>query len=214
MDLKEVAKQLAHPKGKLGVDVGLGMNHLNRRINLNTYKLLQLKDHENVLDIGIGNGRLISTAFKHCNNIFFTGIDISTTMIKEAKNCNCDFIETGKVKIIQSDIEQMPFNHGAYDKICTVNTIYFWVNPAKALNEVYRILASEGIFIIAFRPYVPGKSVDFSSYGFKEYTIEDVSALLQNTAFKVEEMKREDESPVEFDEKMHHLASAYFILRK
>ncbi|WP_299431217.1 hypothetical protein [uncultured Maribacter sp.] len=55
MNFKKVAKQLAKPSGKFGIDVALGMNTMNKFISKTTYELLQIKDNECVLEIGLGN---------------------------------------------------------------------------------------------------------------------------------------------------------------
>ncbi|SIT11872.1 Methyltransferase domain-containing protein [Zobellia uliginosa] len=85
MDFEEVAKQLANPSGKYGIDVALGMNSMNEFISKTTYELLKIKDNESVLEIGFGNGKFIKDILNYGSRISFTGIDISNTMITEAK---------------------------------------------------------------------------------------------------------------------------------
>ena len=46
----------------------------------------------------------------------------------------------------------MPFNEAAFDKICTVNTVYFWTSLEAGFAEIYRVLKSGGRAIVGFLP--------------------------------------------------------------
>ncbi len=214
MDFEKIARQLALPTGSLGVEVALGMNRLNKFINETTYDLLEVSDSDKVLEIGLGNGEYIKNILNYGHDIFFTGIDISGTMIREAKQKNDEFIKAGFVDLILASIENMPFWEETFNKICTVNTIYFWNNPYDALKEVYRVLAKDGRFILSYRPYIEGQSLDFSQYGFKEYKTEDVTSLVQKTNFNIIDVKRYTEPPVAFKGQIHNLVSEYYLLQK
>ncbi len=214
MDFEKIARQLALPTGSLGVEVALGMNRLNKFINETTYDLLEVSDSDKVLEIGLGNGEYIKNILNYGHDIFFTGIDISGTMIREAKQKNDEFIKAGFVDLILASIENMPFWEETFNKICTINTIYFWSNPYDALKEVYRVLARDGRFILSYRPYIEGQSLDFSQYGFKEYKTEDVTSLVQKTNFNIIDVKRYTEPPVAFKGQIHNLVSEYYLLQK
>lgn len=214
MNFEEVAKQLARPTGKFGIDVALGMNTMNKFISKTTYELLKIKDNDSVLEIGIGNGTFIKDILEHGSRISFTGIDISNTMITEAKRINRALIETGYIDLFNADIEEIPIWDEVFDKICTVNTIYFWKNPIKALEEVYRVLKKKGILIVSFRPFINRQTLDFTQYGFKEYRNEDFESLIEQTNFKIIERIEKTEPEIEFNGKTHNLTSQYFIMQK
>lgn len=214
MDFEKVAKQLANPSGKLGVDVALGMNTMNEFISKTTYELLKIKDNESVLEIGLGNGKFIKDILNYGSGIHFTGIDISKTMITEAKNNNSYLIETGYVDLFDADVEKTPIWDESFDKICTINTIYFWKNPVKALKEIYKVLNQNGILIVSFRPFIKGKTLNFTKYGFKEYRTEDFESLIQQTSFKIIEKIEKTEPKIMFNGQIHNLSSQYFIMKK
>ena len=214
MDFEKVAKQLARPSGQFGIDVALGMNTMNEFISKTTYELLKIKDNDSVLEIGIGNGKFIKDILDHGSRISFTGIDISKTMITEAKRINRSLIETGYLDLFDADIEKVPVWDETFDKICTVNTIYFWKNPVKALKEIYRVLSKNGVLIVSFRPFIEGQTLNFTKYGFKEYRTEDFESLIQQTAFKIIEKIERIEPEVEFNGQKHNLISKYFIIKK
>ncbi|QIE58053.1 class I SAM-dependent methyltransferase [Rasiella rasia] len=214
MNFEKIAKQLANPSGKFGVDVALGMNTMNEFISKTTYELLKIKDNESVLEIGLGNGKFIKDILNYGSRISFTGIDISETMIIEAKKNNSSLIETEYVDLFDADVEKIPVWDETLDKICTINTIYFWKNPVKALEEIYRVLRPNGILIVSFRPFIEGQTLNFTKYGFKEYRAEDFEYLIQQTAFKIVKKIEKTEPEVEFNEQKHNLLSKYFIVKK
>lgn len=214
MDFEKVAKQLAYPQGEFGIEVGNAMNSLNEFISKQTYDLLQINSADSVLEIGLGNGKFVDYILGKGMNVYYTGIDISETMLTEARSLNAEQIKTGYVDLIEAGIEEMPFWEGTFQKVCSVNTIYFWDNPLNAFNEVYRVLANSGYFVLSFRPFIEGKSLDFSEYGFKEYKEEDVQHLIEKTNFRIIEKRHVDEDEIEFNGQMHDLNSFYFVLQK
>lgn len=214
MNFEKIAKQLANPSGEFGIEVALGMNIMNQFISKTTYELLQIKDAENVLEIGLGNGKFTKDILNYGHNVNYTGIDISETMIVEAKKNNHNLLETGYVDLIDADIEQMPFWDETFNKVCTINTIYFWKNPLSALKEVYRVLANNGTFVISFRPYKEGQTLDFTKYGFREYKTEDLESLILKSDFKIIEKIERNEPPITFNEQTHNLTAQYFLLQK
>ena len=214
MNFDKIAKQLANPSGKFGIDVALGMNTMNEFISKTTYELLKINDNDCVLEIGIGNGKFIKDILGNTSNVSYTGIDISEIMITEAKKNNRSLIETGYVDLFEANIEQIPVWGEAFDKICTINTIYFWENPINALNELYRVLSINGVLIISFRPFVDGQTLDFTQYGFKEYRNEDFEFLIGQTNFRIIERVEKTEPEIEFNGEIHKLLSHYFIIKK
>ena len=214
MEFGEIAKQLANPSGKLGIEVAQEMNKMNSFISKITYGLLQMKDSEKVLEIGLGNGKFIKDIVNSRSKIYYTGIDISKTMITEAKKLNQNFIQLGNVDLINADIEKMPFWDETFNKVCTINTIYFWKKPLIALKEVYRVLTNEGIFIISFRPYIEGQTLNFTEYGFREYKVEDLELLILESDFRIVEKKEKVEPSIKFKGQIHNLKSQYFVLKK
>ncbi|OJJ20381.1 hypothetical protein BKI52_18140 [marine bacterium AO1-C] len=211
---QEIAQSLACPQGVTGIEVAKEMNRTNRFISRKTYELLDLSNQDRVLEIGLGNGAFVKEIIDAAQDIHFTGIDISETMIEEGKKINAHYIHSHQAELLLANVEKLPFKDQSFNKVCTVNTIYFWENPTNALQEIYRVLVKPGIFVIAFRPYVPGQSLDFSAYGFREYTIEEVKDLLSAHPWQITQQKTEVEPPIWFQQKQYYLKSQYFVIKK
>jgi SAM-dependent methyltransferase len=60
------------------------------------------------------------------------------------------YIEAGKAEVRCGDIEALPYESGAFTKLCSVNTVYFSRNPALALAECRRVLRQGGQILLCF----------------------------------------------------------------
>jgi SAM-dependent methyltransferase len=45
---------------------------------------------------------------------------------------------------------KIPFTDSYFDKIFTVNTIYFWIKPSDFISEIHRVLKVKEILILTF----------------------------------------------------------------
>ena len=45
----------------------------------------------------------------------------------------------------------MPYADGTFDKVCTVNTLYFWPSPLENVREMRRVMKPGGRLVVAFR---------------------------------------------------------------
>lgn len=186
-DLKNIAKQLGCPEGEHGIKTGEMMHANNIGMTTSAIKALNLQSNETVLEIGHGNGGHIAHLLSQAENLHYCGADISATIITEAEKINQDFITKGKVHFQLTDGITLPFKDDRFDKVFTVNTIYFWANPSGYLNEIKRILKPHGTLAICFADKNFMKNLPFTPYGFTLYEVEKVKELLEDAAFTVKE---------------------------
>lgn len=144
-DLKILAQNLANPQGEKGIEIGEMMNATNIGMTLESIKTLLLEDGEKILEIGHGNAGHLKNILDKAKELKYTGIDISETMNKEAGNLNKEFKD--QAEFILYEGKKLPFEDEVFDKIFTVNTVYFWENPVDFLNEIYRVLKDSGTFV-------------------------------------------------------------------
>jgi ubiquinone/menaquinone biosynthesis C-methylase UbiE len=185
-DLKNIAKQLSCPEGEHGVKTGEMMHASNIGMTSSAIDALDLKNNESVLEIGHGNGGHIAQLLSRAENLNYFGADISATIIVEAEKVNQDLIPGGKVHFKLTDGIILPFKNNQFDKIFTVNTIYFWSNPREYLNEIKRTLKPNGILALCFADKTFMQNLPFTSYGFTLYEVEEVKFLLKNGGFTIE----------------------------
>lgn len=180
-ELKILAKNLANPEGEIGKEVAKMMNETNISMTKETIKALLLLDNETVLELGHGNAGHLSYLLDFAENINYTGLEISETMKTEAETINQKYLSQTKFQLY--DGKNIPFENESFDKIMTVNTIYFWENPVDFLNEIYRVLKEHGSFVLTFAKKDFMKTLPFTS-DFKLYNYEDIELLISQTNFK------------------------------
>jgi len=180
-ELKILAQQLSNPEGDIGKEVAEMMNRTNISMTKETIKALHLTDNEKVLELGHANAGHLSYLLDFAENINYTGLEISETMKTEAESINQKYLSQAKFQLY--DGKNIPFENESFDKIMTVNTIYFWQNPVYFLNEIYRVLKEHGSFVLTFAKKDFMKTLPFTS-DFKLYNYEDIELLISQTNFK------------------------------
>ncbi len=143
-------KKLSHPNGVIGIVIRDLMNRHNARMNAFAVGQLQLAPSDRVLEIGFGGGSTLPALLN--TGAFVAGVDRSYDVIGWAKRHFTKAIETGRAEFRQGNVESLPFNEAAFDKICTVNTVYFWTSLEAGFAEIYRVLKSGGRAIVGFLP--------------------------------------------------------------
>ena len=106
---------------------------------------LRLSRSMNVLEIGVGTGRLAAKAAPLCGN--FTGIDLSDKTVKRARENLSGF---GNVKIIHGDFIDYRFESNAlFDVIYSSLTFMHIKDKAFAINKVFSLLLPRGRFVLS-----------------------------------------------------------------
>ncbi|MDQ1162771.1 ubiquinone/menaquinone biosynthesis C-methylase UbiE [Chryseobacterium sp. SORGH_AS 447] len=179
--LKILAQNLANPEGEKGIEIGEMMNATNIGMTLESIKALLIEDSEHILEIGHGNAGHVKSILNRAQNIKYTGIDISATMHNEAKRLNEAFRD--QADFVLYDGEKLPFEDNTFDKIFTVNTVYFWKQPVDYLNEVYRVLKKTGIFILTFAQKDFMEKLPFTQFDFTLYNTDEMEETVSGSYF-------------------------------
>ena len=181
--LQHLASQLRKPAGDEGIKTGHWMNKGNASIYHDALKVLHAQALDNILEIGMGNGFFVKDVLETDPSIQYTGCDFSEVMVEEAKKINADWIDKKRAQFVFNDASSLPFGNHTFNKIFTINTIYFWEDKIKILNEINRVLQPGGKLIIGLRPKHLMKNYPFVKYGFNMFSKEDVSELLTKNGF-------------------------------
>ena len=145
----EMASHLARPTGEIGIAVGDYMNRINSRTIAAAYQLLAPPPDARVLEIGFGNGKLISDMIAMAPGLTYVGVEVSDTMVSEASESNRALIDEGRVKLRTASVERLPFPNATFDRALAVNTIYFWLDQHAGLVEIRRVLRDDGFLVLA-----------------------------------------------------------------
>ena len=90
----------------------------------------------------------VYSSFQNEVKFSISGVDFSQAMVEQAKQKFKPEIESGKVSLEVADVRELQFDDNTFDKICTVNTIYFWNEPLLSLQEIKRVLKNDGKLVV------------------------------------------------------------------
>ncbi len=184
--IREIAAQLRNPTGEKGVEMGHIMNEANVAMIDHTFETLQPVTGESILEIGHGNANHLQKLIKMAPGIKYTGLDISETMHLEAKKYCAENGLESQTTFVHYEGQNIPFEAKTFDKIFTINTLYFWESPEAYLNELHRILKPGGKLLITYAEEESMDKLPFTSYGFTKYSPDKFEKLIQNSKFKLE----------------------------
>ncbi|MUV38456.1 Malonyl-[acyl-carrier protein] O-methyltransferase [Lentibacillus sp. JNUCC-1] len=91
---------------------------------------------EKMLDIGAGDG--YGSYKLHQSGYKVTGMDLSSEMVRLATQSHED------IAFQQGDVNDLPFEPETFDAIMCINVLEWTEQPLHALNEIARVLKSEG----------------------------------------------------------------------
>lgn len=183
--LRQIANQLSRPRGADGIVTAGRMAHTNDSMTKSAIAALDIADGDVVLEIGPGNGTHVRHIMDITPNIRYYGADISDTMIAEASKINESYVKKGSVSFVLTDADKLSFSPGFFDRIFTVNTLYFWHDPEAYALEIRRLLKPKGLFCLAIATKEFMEKLPFTKYGFKLYDVSAVETLLKAAGFSI-----------------------------
>jgi ubiquinone/menaquinone biosynthesis C-methylase UbiE len=163
----ERAHQLRNPEGEVGLAVAAWLNETNRQPNARILAALGIEPRSHVLEIGFGNGRAVPDVLALAKDGRYAGIDISATMVDEAKRFNAGFVTLGRAELHWAEAERMPFPDATFHRAFSIGVIHFWPDPVIALRELRRVLRSGGFAILG--ALAPPARADFAKAEFGFY---------------------------------------------
>lgn len=183
IDWKEVAAQLRKPENENGLVTAARMEQNNGGMISETIKALTLQSGEAVLELGFGNAAHVKQIFAAAPNAHYNGVDISATMVQLAGEINKEYVTDGKAVFTLTNGQALAYHDNSFDKIFTVNTLYFWEQPAAYAAEIYRVLKPGGKFCLCFADARFMEKLPFVQYGFTLYSLAQATDLLTGAGF-------------------------------
>ena len=105
-------------------------------------------DCGNFLEVGCGTGRISIGIAKYTENISLTGIDLSTNMIKVAKDNAKEEKVDEKICFLCANGNKIPFENNSFDAVFCHNMLHHIKNPLPVLNEMARVVKKNGSFTV------------------------------------------------------------------
>ena len=141
---------------------------------------LELTKNKNVLEIGIGTGRLAVRVAPHCRKL--TGIDISPKAVERAKENLKDY---KNISFICDDFNVHEFCE-TFDIIYSSLTMMHFKQKAQVIAKIDTLLNDNGIFCVSIDKNV-SEYIDMGTRKIKVYpdTADGITSLVEATAMSV-----------------------------
>ncbi len=179
-----LSRQARKPSGFIGRFV---MSNIfkkgNNDLNCFVEEILELQPSSHVLEIGFGPGKLINKMALITTDGQVEGVDFSETMLAEAIKNNEQHISSNKVKIQKGDCKELNYANNTFDKVCSVNTLYFWNPPEKYLSEIFRVLKPGGHLVLGIRSSEQMNALPLDKNIFNTYSLNDAVNLVSTAGF-------------------------------
>ena len=213
-ELQAIASQLKHPTGEKGIEMANMMHETNINMTRHSVQNLNIKDGNSILELGHGNAGHAEFIFEQAENLKYYGLEMSELMFQEARQINRNFVSQKQAFFSLYDGNKIPFEDESFDKIFTVNTIYFWQEPEKLFLEIYRVLQPNGNFCLTFAEEDFMKTLPFTQFEFELYSTEKVQNLIKKMPFKIIYTETQTEKVKSKTSELVDRAFTTFVLEK
>ena len=110
-------------------------------ITLPVLDLMQLSSEDNVLDVGCGAGWLERLLSERVPEGRVVGMDISDEMVRRARR---NHVVLENTMFVIGGVDEIPWDANFFTRAISVESAYYWPDPARGLREILRVLREGG----------------------------------------------------------------------
>ena len=152
-------------------------------MNRLVFEQLEIGGRERVLEVGFGGGDLIEWLLG-ATDAEVTGVELSEAMLERARRRFRRELGQGRLSLFAGSAEALPLGARSVDKACSVNSIYFWPDPAAAMAEFARVLRPQGRLVFCLQTPEAVRAWPGHVHGFRAYGAGEVAALMEAAGFR------------------------------
>jgi SAM-dependent methyltransferase len=120
---------------------GEGMEENHLPLTLPVLDLMQLLPDDNVLDVGCGAGWLEQLLSERVPEGRVVGMDISDEMVRRARR---NYVALDNTMFVIGAADEIPWDANFFTRAISVESAYYWPDPARGLREIFRVLREGG----------------------------------------------------------------------
>jgi SAM-dependent methyltransferase len=112
--------------------------------------LIEFNPHDKVLDVGCGTGWLVRRIALLVSAGLAAGMDVADAMLRRAEALSAPQLN---VVFARGRVDAIPWDSGFFSTVLSVESAYYWPDPAKGLGEIFRVLSPGGAAWILINYY-------------------------------------------------------------
>ena len=129
---------------------GPEMEREHARITEQTIELMAIGPSDRILDLGCGDGWTCRRLARLVPEGLVVGLDISDEMVFRARAASRDL---DNVMFLHGGAEEIPWKEDFFSHILSVESFYYFPDPASALRQAYRVLVPTGRLFMLINLY-------------------------------------------------------------
>ena len=129
---------------------GEGMEQEHLPIVLPVLDRMGIEVYDNILDLGCGAGWLSRLLADQLPEGRVVGVDVSDEMIRRARRRYADL---DNAMFVQGAADEIPWDAGFFTKVISVESAYYWPDPARGLREIFRVMREGGSLWVLINYY-------------------------------------------------------------
>lgn len=152
-------------------------------------EMLSIGRDDRVLDVACGPGNFTRDFAAAAPDGLVVGIDASAPMLEAAVRDT----DAGNVAYLRGDACALPFGDASFDAVCCFAALYLIEDPARALEEIVRVLAPGGrvaLLTSCNRGFVPASTTNAvvrSLTGVRIFGREELTAALTDDLVEIDQ---------------------------
>jgi SAM-dependent methyltransferase/uncharacterized protein YndB with AHSA1/START domain len=159
-------------------------------------KLLALTPDDYLLEVGCGGGALLHDALESgCRG---AAVDHSPEMVRVARDANAEAIAEGRLEVIESSADQLPFPDSTFTCAVMTGVLGFLPDPITTLVEIRRVLVPGGrVAVLGSDPACRGTiaAPEPMASRLRFYTDEELGRLGREAGFDEVKVERHELEP-------------------
>ncbi len=138
-----IANETLRKEFNTWADAGKGesMEHEHRPIVEPMLAMMQFAPGETILDVGCGGGWLVRELALRVPQGRILGMDLSDEMVERARRASSN---VRNAEFVVGSVDAIPRAPDSFDKVISVESSYYWPDPAAGIREIFRVLRPGG----------------------------------------------------------------------
>jgi SAM-dependent methyltransferase len=190
-----IRHMLAKPSGAPAYVLGHLWGWQHRKLTTWALELMDVQPTDRILDVGCGVGMALVRLQRAAAGGFVAGLDHSQTMAKLAARRTAAAIARHEVAVVCGDALALPWADRVFDRVCAIETFYYWPDALRGVREACRVLKPGGQLAIVMEASKDAPLLKWAArdnprcagarlrLGFRMYSSAEMTAMAQEAGF-------------------------------